>query len=290
MSDRSVVVYLYDGSYEGLLSCVFESFARKENPIEISVQDTIQTSFYPIRNIATDLSKAERVKKGICTKMSKEAYELVQLGYFTCHPQKEKLILEFIRIGMQCGRKVLSMLTDDTVHCLFKAVKHLTGESHQLKGFVRFSVYERIMAAVIEPKNFVLPLLAPHFCDRYANDAFMIYDKTHLSMLFYKPYEFAIVPVEDYCEPDADEEELFYRRLWKNYYDSIAIESRYNPRCRMSHMQKRYWTHLTEMNPCLSTEPIKSESIERLAEKNALKGDESKMSHNGVACQPQGNA
>ena len=222
--------------------------------------------------------------------MSKEAYELVQLGYFTCHPQKEKLILEFIRIGMQCGRKVLSMLTDDTVHCLFKAVKHLTGESHQLKGFVRFSVYERIMAAVIEPKNFVLPLLAPHFCDRYANDAFMIYDKTHLSMLFYKPYEFAIVPVEDYCEPDADEEELFYRRLWKNYYDSIAIESRYNPRCRMSHMQKRYWTHLTEMNPCLSTEPIKSESIERLAEKNALKGDESKMSHNGVACQPQGNA
>ena len=30
MSDRSVVVYLYDGSYEGLLSCVFESFARKE--------------------------------------------------------------------------------------------------------------------------------------------------------------------------------------------------------------------------------------------------------------------
>ena len=40
MSDRSVVVYLYDGSYEGLLSCVFESFARKENPIEISVQDT----------------------------------------------------------------------------------------------------------------------------------------------------------------------------------------------------------------------------------------------------------
>ena len=94
MSDRSVVVYLYDGSYEGLLSCVFESFARKENPIEISVQDTIQTSFYPTRNIDTDLSKAERVKKGICTKMSKEAYELVQLGYFTCHPQKEKLILE----------------------------------------------------------------------------------------------------------------------------------------------------------------------------------------------------
>ena len=107
MSDRSVVVYLYDGSYEGLLSCVFESFARKENPIEISVQDTIQTSFYPTRNIDTDLSKAERVKKGICTKMSKEAYELVQLGYFTCHPQKEKLILEFIRIGMQCGLSLI---------------------------------------------------------------------------------------------------------------------------------------------------------------------------------------
>lgn len=273
MSDRSVIVYLYDGSYEGLLSCVFESFAKKENPIEISVQDAVQTSLYPTRTIETDFAAAERVKKGICTKMSHEAYEWVRLCYFTCHPQKEKLILDFIRVGMRCGRKALSLLTDDSVNQLFKAVKHLTGESHQLKGFVRFSVYDRIMVAVIEPKNFVLPLLAPHFCDRYANEAFMIYDKTHGTMLFYWPYQSAIVPVEDYHEPEADEEEQFYRRLWKNYYDSIAIENRYNPKCRMSHMQKRYWSHLTEMNPCLPSTSGQIQSLGKQGENIALRND-----------------
>ena len=52
MSDRSVIVYLYDGSYEGLLSCVFESFAKKENPIEISVQDAVQTSLLSLIHIS----------------------------------------------------------------------------------------------------------------------------------------------------------------------------------------------------------------------------------------------
>ncbi len=162
------------------------------------------------------------------------------------------------------------MLTDDTVHALFQAVKHLTGESHRLKGFLRFSIYRHMMVAVIEPKNFVLPLLAPHFRDRYANEAFMIYDKTHHAMLFYKPRELAIVSVEDYREPEPDEEERFYREMWKSYYDTIAIEGRYNPKCQSSHMPKRYWSHLVEMMPTSSSEVTAAETAALLTERKSL--------------------
>ena len=31
MSDRTTVMYYYDGTYNGFLSCVFESFAEKRN-------------------------------------------------------------------------------------------------------------------------------------------------------------------------------------------------------------------------------------------------------------------
>ncbi len=35
MSDRTTVMYYYDGTYNGFLSCVFESFAEKETPAAI---------------------------------------------------------------------------------------------------------------------------------------------------------------------------------------------------------------------------------------------------------------
>ena len=104
------------------------------------------------------------------------------------------------------------------------------------------------MTAVIEPKNFVLPLIAPHFCDRYPNETFFIYDESHGAALVSAPGKHAIIPVDGYERPEAGEEERKFRALWKLFYDTIAIEGRYNPKCRMTHMQKRYWKHMTELN------------------------------------------
>ena len=44
----------------------------------------------------------------------------------------------------------------------------------------------------------------------------------------------------------AGETELSYRKLWRAFYDTIAIEGRYNPKCRMTNMPKRYWAMMTE--------------------------------------------
>lgn len=43
-----------------------------------------------------------------------------------------------------------------------------------------------------------------------------------------------------------DEAEKRYRRLWRCFYDTIAIRERENPKLRMSHMPKRFWPLLTE--------------------------------------------
>ena len=41
-------------------------------------------------------------------------------------------------------------------------------------------------------------------------------------------------------------EERDFRRLWRRFYDTIAIEGRENPRCRMTQMPKRFWGTMTE--------------------------------------------
>lgn len=246
MSDRADVIYAYDGTFEGLLCCVFESYAQKEIPAEILSPAVPQTTLFSGKEIITDFRKAQRVLDSIPRQIGDNALELVRLAYLTCHPQKELYILLFLRLGFRRGPSVMDMLTDDVVYTLDKAVKHLQRESHLLRGFIRFSVYNGILVSEIGPKNFVLPLLTQHFCDRYPEEQFFIFDRTHGVALVYQPYRSAIIPAERLELDDPDDEEAFYRELWRLFYNAIEVEGRYNPRCRMSHMPKRYWQYMTE--------------------------------------------
>ncbi|MEA4902617.1 TIGR03915 family putative DNA repair protein [Desulfitobacterium sp.] len=249
MPDGTDLVYTYDGSFEGLLCCVFESYEKKEIPQNILPPDGQPGLFDACKFIETDHEKAQRVYDSIPIKISLEAQELVKLGFLTCVHQKELLIFRFLRLGYKVGGRIMSMLTDDTVDSLQKAVHHLTFEAHRYKGFIRFSIYNEALVAVIEPKNFVLPVIAAHFANRFRNEVFMIYDKTHKSALIHQARRVEIVEIDDLELPELEEKEAEFRRLWQQYYKTIGIESRYNPRCRMTFMPKRFWNQLTEFYP-----------------------------------------
>ena len=48
------VVYLYDGSFEGFLCCVFESFAQHELPFAVWTPERKTATLYPVKEIPTD--------------------------------------------------------------------------------------------------------------------------------------------------------------------------------------------------------------------------------------------
>ncbi len=256
-------IYEYDGSFEGLLCCVYESYYLKEIPLDILTPEAQALSLFPVKRIATDLEKANRVLASIPAKMGQDVLEFVQHAFLTCLEQKEVQILLFLRLGYRYGPTVLNMLANDIVDKLFKAVTHLKRESHLLCGFVRFSVFNGALAAEIEPKNYALPLLRQHFCERYPEERFLIHDKTHGMALIYEPYRSAIVPITDLELPEPDEEELAFRELWRQFYQSIGIQERYNPRLRMNHMPKRYWKYLTEFGQAQAA-PIRATAQEKL--------------------------
>lgn len=247
MPYESDVIYSYDGSFDGLLCCVFESYDKGEIPMGIILEDQAPLQLFGHKTIRTDSQKAHRVLASIPAKMGSPALRFVKHAFLTCLDQKELTLLHFLRLGYRHGPSVLNMLTNETVNTLFNAVKHLERESHLLTGFLRFSVFDNVLVGEIEPKNFVLPLLAKHFCERYPEERFLIHDKAHGMGLVYQPYKSAVIPIDILEMPEADEEERMFRKLWKQFYDTVAIQGRFNPKCRMSHMPKRYWKYMTEL-------------------------------------------
>jgi len=246
MPERTALIYCYDGSFDGMLCCVFESYERKELPMDILPEGIPLPLLLPVKNVETDIGKAKRVLVSIPKKMGYDTLDFIRNAFLTCHPQKELLILQFLRLGYRYGYSVLNRLTDEPVHALFAAVGHLEREAHRYKQFIRFSEANGALTAQVEPKNIVLPLIASHFCERFLNEQFLIYDKTHGMVLLHQNRRFTICDVEDLELPRPGEEEMKFRALWRLFYDTIEIKERHNPRCRMNHMPKRYWNCMTE--------------------------------------------
>ena len=160
--------------------------------------------------------------------------------------EKELCLYRLVVKLLKDGPAFLKDPSDDTLYPVFKAVRHLQGEAHLLKGFVRFSELGGILGGEIEPKNRVLPLLRSHFCARYRNEAFFLFDRTHKEALFYSAGRAVIRPLDDFQMEAPDETEARYRLLWKRFYETIAIRERENPKCRQTQMPKRYWGTMTE--------------------------------------------
>ena len=77
------IIYRYDGTLGGFLTCVFESYASKESPATFQRETDLEESLFPARWIDTSPARARRVLTGL-GKIDPYARELVLKGFLTC--------------------------------------------------------------------------------------------------------------------------------------------------------------------------------------------------------------
>ena len=245
------VQYLYDGSFAGFLTCVDTALHRQEMPVSIAGEQDAPLSFYPEIKIDTDQAKARRVYAAL-RRSSPRGAKLIAYGFLTCLPQRELLLFQLIRRIRQEGPGFLSRPSDPDVFPIRKAVRHLMGECEKLRGFVRFSEIQGVLTGEIQPKNRVLPLLKSHFCQRLHQEQFFLYDRTHREVLLYTHGQSRILPLDEFCMAGPDAQEAAFRCLWRQFFQSVAIAERTNPRCQQTQMPLRYRSTMTEFQ----TDPL----------------------------------
>ncbi len=248
MYQRSDVIYVYDGTFDGFLNCVYTYYYSSFNPISIISEDDVQASFYQQITIETDFEKAKRVKTAIQNKISKNSIIFLQQCLLSYQENKELHMLKYVAKGFKVGHNIDKLVADEDVNFLLKAHRHIHREKHLYLGVVRFYKSGEVYISEIKPKNQILPLIANHFVERYNQQSFMIYDRTNGQALIHEINRTEILSVNNIELPHIDDDEYNMQKLWKLFYDTIAIKERYNPRCRMNNMPKRTWDMLPEMN------------------------------------------
>ena len=256
MFNRRDIVYLYDGSFDGLLCAIFECYNSHEIPVSIEENNNVQQGlFLEYKIISTDEKKARRVSNAVSSKISRISLINLYYAYLSDAENKEIACLEYVITGFHFGSSVNSRLAIDCVSQVRDAVKRVKNEAHQYLGFVRFRELEGgIFYSEINPKCNILPAISKHFQSRFSNMPWIIYDKSHALCLVYNGKSCCLTPVEYTPNIKLSEDELKYEHFWKTFYNTIEIKERHNERCRMTHMPKRFWENLIEMQedkPCL---------------------------------------
>ena len=247
--------YLYDGSFEGFLTCIYEHYYN-EKASGIYRGDAYQANLLAAsRTVGTEETKATRVYEAIEHKISREDLKRVYRVFLSSAEEKENKLLQYIRLGFQKGSAVSLLHSNPIVFEVQQIEKKVTIEMHRLKGLIRFSALVKplagktgreILYSRIEPDHDVLEIIADHFADRLKSDPFIIHDKTRGKAVFAQDGNWYTADFQDSDLPALGEAERDYRDLWKRYFETIAIQERINPACQKRMMPVRYWKNLTE--------------------------------------------
>ena len=248
--------YIFDGSFNGYLCCVFEAFERKEFLALPSASGMAPPDlFCQTRTIHTDLAKSKRVHQAMERMLGKKEMEIFYYNFLA--DEKEAWAVGFklmVRL-FKNGRMDMYNYGDPDLLKLHQIVKKVNRERHRVKAFVRFvKSSDELYTAVIEPDFNVLPLVITFFKNRFSDQRWLIYDIRRAYGYHYdgkQVHEVTTSEGQDINDPHAlsihlDSKELEFQHLWKTYFKSTNIQERKNIKLHLRHVPKRYWKYLTE--------------------------------------------
>ena len=91
------MIYIFDGTLEGLLTAVFEWFERKPGPAILKSKEIHQPdAFMPSFEVLTDREKADRVWKGMTKKLDRAWMRRAYCSYLSELPQIHHDLFQFI--------------------------------------------------------------------------------------------------------------------------------------------------------------------------------------------------
>lgn len=258
-------IYVCEDSLTGIFSGIYEVWKRKMTAEEagLEVGDSFERRlFCEYIFCKAEERKALAVIRMIQKNLGVDVYEKISYALLSADRRKADMVFRAMLEAKKLSRKdrLMEHLGNEAVRAVFGMYRQVANEAHHYKGFVRFrELKNKTLFAKIEPKHAVLPCIAEHFADRFPQENWVIYDKTHEVFLIHekgKRYYF----LQQYMCMKGDsgsaqniaggfsEEEMDYETLWKGFVQSISVAERENRALQNQNLPLRFRTNLVEFS------------------------------------------
>ena len=259
------IIYVCEDSLTGIFSGIYEVWKSKMTAEEagLEVGDSFERRlFCEYIFCKAEERKALAVIRMIQKNLGADVYEKISYALLSADRRKAEMVFRAMLEAKKLSRKdrLMEHLGNEAVRAVFGMYRQVANEAHHYKGFVRFrELKNKTLFAKIEPKHAVLPCIAEHFADRFPQENWVIYDKTHEVFLIHekgKRYYF----LQQYMCMKGDsgsaqniaggfsEEEMDYEALWKEFVQSISVAERENRALQNQNLPLRFRTNLVEFS------------------------------------------
>ncbi len=248
-------IHYYDGSFEGVLSAIFDAYTSRNFPGALLRRGEIPPLHAASEHtVITDAAKSRRVFSGLERRISPEARKALMRAWFSEEPGCDFLIFQYLRVIFDTPEQRPLPYMNEYVRQVREAARRVSREAERLRGFARFQKTKQgVYFCAVSPRHNVIPLLIPYFRDRLGDQQWILYDAGRGHGIYYDTER-----LHEVC-PDipllsggrleeallADDESLF-QNVWKGYYSATAIPERKNTRLQARCMPRRFWPYLTE--------------------------------------------
>lgn len=245
------LVFRFDDSLEGFLTCVFQAFAQKRNPARVIPEHGSQAGLLDeVVDIPTDEGLAQRVRDGVVRELGSVTFDDIGRVFLSDDPERCTIAYRFLRVAFARGAAVRDDLADTTVRDFAALSVKVANETERIRQFLRFREVEGgVFYARINPIANVTPLVMGHFAARLGRRPFVIHDEVHHIAGLWDGRTWVLRSTEGLVPPPPTCSEIEFADLWRTFYHAIGIQSRRNEHLRRQLMPQRFWRHLTEFEP-----------------------------------------
>ena len=248
----SPLIFTTDGTFEGLLTAIFEAYVRKSPPDAIESSDRDQLGLFERRiTIATDFGKSDRVWKGLKKHLGSKRRQMLFEAYLSGCSGVETMILGCVWDTIPDVNRPITQTNLTSFIQIENLSRKVRREAHRMKGFIRFQQTAKDhYFALIAPQFDVLSLIRRHFESRFADQRWIIYDRLRNYGLCYdrqqvRELRLNAAELESFGNENIANEQLC-QTLWKRYYEAANIRHRNNPRLHVRQLPRRFWQYLPE--------------------------------------------
>lgn len=271
---------IYDSTFDGLLSAVAYCLRTGVCPsgliseldarpildfVEIPREANIRRLF--LRHLQHQLGSSA----------GEAVLDMVYRAFLSELPGMADQIQHYLARSLELRQDPAARLYEPSVAAVVQAARRVSGQSQKYLGLLRFrEVGPAILQADFEPDYHLLPLILPHFCDRFSGQNFVIRDlRRHLAAfhpangsvsIFYladlDTAEAGIPAPEatgalrlmtavtgDDLAPEAgtpDVSDKWFAAGWQDYLQHLTIPERKNLALQQHFIPKKYWKYLVE--------------------------------------------
>jgi probable DNA metabolism protein len=264
--------YRYDGSFEGFLCALEVCLESGQGEAEfLRPGNDGQGGLFAgaVHDVITERETALRFRERFVAGVSREAFATLRYAFHSEAAGVEELLRWYVAVGLEQGRRVQRMLARDPVFSVCRLSRKVAHEAHRFTGFVRFREVSwpageeldgeqgqatdrpavSLLYARIEPETDILPFIAPHFRERLNDRPWMIHDLRRSSLALCDQGTWRLVRgVSLVCQPGLTADEELCSRLWRSYFQRMAIPERHNPRLQQNLVPLRFRAHLVEFD------------------------------------------